>query len=78
MVSSARSQNVAGDQVGPIAGNPANRDYAKALADWPKIAPGRVTVWHWDTFRAEWPSIFYLAENIRYLRDCGVYGINPQ
>lgn len=78
VVSSARSQNAAGDQVGPIAGNPANRDYAKALADWPRIAPGRVTVWHWDTFRAEWPSIFYLAENTRYLRDCGVYAINPQ
>ena len=78
VVSSARSQNAAGDQVGPIANNPANRDYAKALAQWPKIAPGRVTVWHWDTFRAEWPSIFYLAENTRYMRDCGIYGINPQ
>ncbi len=78
VVSSARSQNAAGDQVGPIVGNPANRDYAKALVDWPKIAPGRVAVWHWDTFRAEWPSIFYLAENTRYMRDCGIYGINPQ
>lgn len=78
VVSSARSQNSAGDQVGPIVGNPANRDYAKALKDWPKIAPGRVSVWHWDTYRAEWPSVFYVAENLRYMRDCGVYGVNPQ
>ena len=78
VVSSARSQNSAGDQVGPIVGNPANRDYAKALKEWPKIAPGRVTVWHWDTYRSEWPSVFYVAENLRYMRDCGVYAVNPQ
>lgn len=78
VVSSARSQNMAGDQVGPIAGNPANRDYARALREWPRIAPGRVTVWHWDSYRPEWPSVFYLAENTRYMRDCGVYAINPQ
>jgi formylglycine-generating enzyme required for sulfatase activity len=78
VVSSARSQNAAGDQVGLIEGNPANRDYAEALAAWPRIAPGRVTVWHWDTYRAEWPSVFSLAENTRYMQRCGVYGINPQ
>jgi formylglycine-generating enzyme required for sulfatase activity len=78
VVSSARSQNSAGDQVGPIVGNPANRDYARALREWPKIAPNRVTVWHWDTYRSEWPSVFYVAGNLRYLRDCGIYGVNPQ
>jgi sulfatase modifying factor 1 len=78
VVSSARSQNMAGDQVGPIAGNPANRDYAKAIQEWPKIAPGRVTVWHWDSYRADWPSVFYLAENMRFMRDAGIYGVNPQ
>ena len=78
VVSSARSQNMAGDQMGPIAGNPANRDYAKALQAWPKIAPGRVTAWHWDTYRAEWPSMFYLAENTRFMHDAGIYAINPQ
>jgi len=78
VVSSARSQNMAGDQLGPIQGNPANRDYARALREWPRIAPGQVTVWHWDSYRPEWPSVFYLAENLRYMRDCGVYGVNPQ
>ncbi len=78
VVSSARSQNAAGDQIGLIVDNPANRDYAEALAAWPKIAKDRVTVWHWDTYRAEWPSIFSVGENTRYFRDCGVYGVNPQ
>ncbi|MCX7935304.1 MAG: DUF4838 domain-containing protein, partial [Planctomycetota bacterium] len=78
VVSSSRSQNMAGDQVGPIAGNPANRDYARALQEWPKIAPNRVTVWHWDTYRPEWPSIFFVAPNVRYWRECGIYGVNPQ
>jgi hypothetical protein len=78
VVSSARSQNPAGDQIGPIAGNPANRDYARAIQEWPKIAPDRVTLWHWDTYRAEWPSMFYVAENVRFMHDAGVYGINPQ
>ncbi len=78
VVSSALSKNAAGDQMGPILDNPANRDYARALREWPKIAPNRVTVWHWDSFRPEWPSMFYVAENVRYMIDCGVYGINPQ
>ncbi len=78
VVSSARSQNMAGDQMGPIRANPANRDYARALRQWPKIAPDRVTVWHWDAYRAEWPSMFYVADNLRTMRDCGIYGVNPQ
>ncbi len=78
VVSSARSQNHAGDQMGPIIGNPANRDYEKAIRDWPKIAPNRVTVWHWDTYRAEWPSMFSVAENLRLMRDAGIYGVNSQ
>ncbi len=78
VVSSARSQNAAGDQMGPIRGNPANRDYERAIREWPKIAPNRVTVWHWDTYRAEWPSMFYIADNWRLMREAGVYGVNPQ
>jgi len=78
VVSSAHSKNMAGDQMGPIQDNPANRDYARALKQWPRIAPNRVTVWHWDTYRAEWPSMFYVAENLRYMHECGIYGINPQ
>jgi formylglycine-generating enzyme required for sulfatase activity len=80
VVSSDQSKNPAGDQMGPILNNPANRSYARALREWPKIAPGRVTVWHWDTYSmgSEWPSMFYVAGNLRYMRDCGVYGVNPQ
>jgi formylglycine-generating enzyme required for sulfatase activity len=78
VVSSARSKNHAGDQMGLIVGNPANDDYARALKEWPRIAPDRVTVWHWDTYRAEWPSMFYVDDNVRYMVDNGVFGINPQ
>jgi len=78
VVSSDRGANAAGDQMGLIDGNPANRDYARALREWPKLAPGRVTVWHWDSYRAEWPSMFYVDDNMRTFRDCGLYGVNPQ
>ena len=78
VVSSDKGQNAAGDQIGLIDKNPANRDYARALREWPKIAPDRVTVWNWDTYRAEWPSMFYVAAKVRYFRDCGIYGVNPQ
>ena len=78
VVSSARSKNAAGDQMGPIQNNPGNADYERALKEWPHVAPDRVTVWHWDTYRAEWPSMFYIDDNVRYMVDCGVYGINPQ
>lgn len=78
VVSSAKSQNMAGDQVGPIRGNPANRDYARALAEWPKLAPGRVTTWHWVPFQPEWPAIFYLSDIMKYWQQCGIYGTNPQ
>ncbi|MFW6132438.1 MAG: DUF4838 domain-containing protein, partial [Planctomycetota bacterium] len=78
VVSSARSKNAAGDQMGPIQDNPANADYARALKEWPQLAPDRITVWHWDTYRPEWPSMFYVDDNVRYMADCGVYAINPQ
>ncbi len=78
VVSSDMSANAAGDQMGPIANNPANREYARALREWPELAPGRVTVWHWDTYRAEWPSMFYVGENMKYMHEAGVYGVNPQ
>jgi len=43
---------MAGNQMGPIRNTPANRDYAQALNGWPSLAPGRVTVWHRDPYRA--------------------------
>lgn len=81
VVTSSLSQNAAGDQVGPTRNNPANRDYAKALADWPKIAPGRVVTWHWALTShplVEWPNIFYLPDDVRYWSECGVAGAQLQ
>ncbi|MFW6367496.1 MAG: DUF4838 domain-containing protein, partial [bacterium] len=75
VVSSARSKNAAGDQMGPIQDNPANEDYARALKEWPQVAPDRITVWHWDTYRAEWPSMFYVAENMCFMHKAGVYAV---
>jgi formylglycine-generating enzyme required for sulfatase activity len=81
VVSSSLSQNVAGDQVGTIRHNPANRDYARALADWPKIAPGRVVTWHWALTSnplVEWPNLFFLPDDVRYWHECGVAGAQLQ
>jgi sulfatase modifying factor 1 len=78
LVSSDLSQNPAGDNVGRIAGNPAMRAYAEALQSWPKIAPGRVTVWDWRLGSPEWPTIFYLADNERYFQACDLAAVLPQ
>ena len=78
VVSSDVSSNAAGDQMGLIEGNPANAQYAAAIRDWSEIADGRVTVWHWDSYRPEWPSMFYVAPNMKYMHEAGVYGVNPQ
>lgn len=78
VVSSSTSANSAGDQMGPIQNNPANYEYERAIREWSKLAPGRVTVWHWDTYRADWPSMFYVAENMRFMHEAGVYAVNPQ
>ncbi len=80
LVSSDHSKNAAGDQMGPILNNPANEKYARAIREWPLTAPGRVVIWHWDTYSmgAEWPSMFYVAENMRFIKESGVYGFNSQ
>ena len=78
LVSSDMSANAAGDQMGLIEGNPANAQYAAAIRDWSEIADGRVSVWHWDSYRTEWPSIFYVGPNMKYMHEAGVYGVNPQ
>jgi len=77
IVSSSLSQNAAGDQVGPIRGNPANRDYLRAIEGWPKLAPGRVTIWDWALTSnplVEWPNIFYLPDNVRLWHESGIAG----
>lgn len=81
VVSSSLSQNVAGDQVGLIRTNPANRDYARALAEWPKVAPGHVAQWDWaltSPSLVEWPNIFSLEDNVRYLQACKVAAVHIQ
>lgn len=78
VVSSSVSDNAAGDQMGPVQNNPANREYERAIREWSKLADGRVTIWHWDTFRSEWPSMFYLGENMRFMHEAGVFAVNPQ
>ena len=79
LVTSDLSQNPAGDNVGPLVGNPAMRAYVQAVKEWPKVAPDRVTVWDWRVHNAtEWPTVFYLAENQRFYRDCNVAGVYPQ
>ena len=72
------SENAAGDQVGPITNNPANRDYARALREWPKLAPGRTTTWQWVPFQPEWPAIFYLGDMVKYWQECGIAAVNVQ
>ncbi len=82
VVSSSLSQNQAGDQLNLIENNPANRDYENALIDWCKVAPGRVTVYHWDGLDqgngeyGEWPTLFPHCENIRFMNDHGVVGLH--
>jgi len=80
VVSSSLSQNAAGDQVGTIRNNPSNRGYAKAIHDWPKVAPGRVAVWHWSALShfTEWPDMYSLADNVRYMQECGIAAVQLQ
>lgn len=82
VVSSALSQNQAGDQLNTIENNPANRDYERAIIEWSKVAPGRVTIYHWDGLDpgngeyGEWPTLFPHCENIRFMHRQGVAGVH--
>ncbi|MEX2607588.1 MAG: DUF4838 domain-containing protein [Kiritimatiellia bacterium] len=82
VVSSALSQNQAGDQLNLIEGNPANRDYERAIIEWNRVAPGRVTIYHWDGLDpgngeyGEWPTLFPHCENIRFMHRHGVSGLH--
>ena len=82
VVSSALDQAAAGDQLGRIRNNPRNKDYAEALQGWPKIAPGRVTVWEWtESFfqpLMEWPNLLSVADNIRFYAESNVDVVKPQ
>lgn len=75
IVSSSCAINMAGDQLGRIRGNPANRDYQQAITAWPKIAPGRVAIWHWALTShplTEWPNILSLPDDVRLWQEGGI------
>ena len=70
------------DQLGPVRDNPRNAEFQRATESWSKLAPGRVSVWHWAAdFRAmttEWPDIFNMCDNIRLWHEQGVAAVHPQ
>ncbi len=77
IVSSDCGAHMSGDQIGSVPHGPGNRDYARALREWPAIAPGRVTSYHWvPGFEGEWPAVFYLGELVDYWKECNLYGTN--
>lgn len=69
----------AGDQLGGIGNNPHNRDYAEALRDWARLAPGRVAVWNWSgnsgNAVVEWPNILSVCDGIRFFHELGVSAV---
>jgi len=71
-----------GDMLGPIRHNSHNAAYAAALKNWPKVAPGRVSVWHWASGfndpTVEWPNLFTTADNIRLWRQWNVSAVALQ
>ncbi len=71
-----------GDMIGPIRGNPENAVYREAIEQWPRIARGRVTIWHWSTGfndqSVEWPNLFTMADNIRFWREQGIAAVALQ
>ena len=78
IVSSDASLNQAGDHLGEIEGNPANRLYEHAVRRWPEMHD-KVTTWHWVTGGGyEWPNLFSHVENIRFWEECGIEGAQEQ
>jgi len=81
VVSSSLSMNQAGDQLNSIEGSPGNREFRQACIDWPKIAPERVTIWHWAGLDpggelSPWPNLFPMIEDIRFWHRCGIAGVH--
>ena len=79
IVSSDASLNQAGDHLGPIRNNPANRLYEQALREWPKVHD-KVTTWHWATGGGtyEWPNLFSHIDDIRLMHEYGIHGVQQQ
>ena len=83
VVTSSLSQNAAGDQFNGIEEVPANRYYRDSLAGWPRVAPGHVTVWHWNNpdpgnELTSWPNLYPFIQDIRFFQRVGIAGVNPQ
>lgn len=64
------------DHLNELRGNPQMTPYYGALRDWPQIAPGRVTTWHWArNYYArdyEWPNMASVVDTIRVWEDYGI------
>ncbi len=71
-----------GDMIGTVRDNPANELYRQAAEQWPRVAPGRVAIWHWSTdfndHSVEWPNLFTMADNLRFWREQGVAAVALQ
>jgi autotransporter-associated beta strand protein len=70
------------DMLGAIPGNPRAAAYEQACRAWPRLAPGRVTIWHWSSNfvdqTVEWPNLYPMADNFRFWRDAGIAGVALQ
>jgi sulfatase modifying factor 1 len=82
IVSSAYSQNPAGDQLNTIRDHPGNTAYRRALEEYPEVAPGRVTTWHWGVNypakKYEWPNLFSHIDDIRLWNEFDITGAQDQ
>ncbi len=82
IVSSAVNMTQAGDQMNRIRDNPRNADYALAIREWPKLAPGRVYIWEWASLyrhpNLEWPNILEVADNIKFYHEHGIDAVKLQ
>lgn len=78
IVSSDASLNQAGDHIGGIAGNPANRLYEHAVREWPRVHD-KVTTWHWAGGGGyEWPNLFSNCDIIKLCHKTGIEGVQEQ
>jgi autotransporter-associated beta strand protein len=70
------------DMLNAIPGNPRAKAYEQACLAWPRLAPGRVTIWHWSSNfvdqTVEWPNLYPMADNFKFWRDAGIAGVTLQ
>lgn len=82
IVSSDLSGTAGGDQLNSIRHSPGNRAYKESIQSWPKIAPGRVLMWHWGAnwgaSRYAFPNLYPVIDDIRLWHESGVNGAQWQ